>query len=347
MENKKMIDFRSDTVTKPTDEMRAAMMTALVGDDVFCDDPTINELEALGAKMLGKEAALFVASGTMGNQLAVMTHMARGQEFIIGEEYHIVSHENKSYAMLSGVSANVLRTENGVMIPSLVKSYIRDDSELQAPEVGLICMENALSNGTVSPVSVMREVYEVAHEKNVPVHLDGARIFNAATALGVDVKELADTADTVMLCLSKGLCSPVGSLLVGSREFIAKARKNRKRLGGGMRQIGILGACGIISLEKMTKRVHIDHENAKYLAEKFMNLKGVTLDPQYVQINMVFFKADWADEIKVSLEQKLFDKGILSLGEDGGWYRFVTHNDVTKEDIDYTYDVLAEIVGTK
>ncbi len=345
MENKRFIDYRSDTVTRPTPKMREAMANAIVGDDVFQDDYTIQKLENLGASILGKEAGLFVASGTMGNQIAVMTHMGRGQEMVIGEGYHIVSHENKSYAMLSGVSANELKTDNGVLYPELVKAAIRDDSDLLQPEVGLVCMENTIGNGCVAPLSVMKEVYNIAKEKNVPVHLDGARLFNAATALGVEAIELANCADTVMICLSKGLGAPVGSLLVGSKAFIAKARKNRKRLGGGMRQVGILGAAGIIALEEMTKRLHIDHDNAKYMAEGFAKMEGVELDLNHVQTNMVFFKASWSDEIKNTIVEKLEAQGILSFGETDGWFRYVTHNDITREDIDYTLEKIREIIA--
>jgi len=337
------IDLRSDTVTQPTDEMREAMAKAIVGDDVYGDDPTVCLLEKKAAVYAGKEAALFVPSGTMGNQLAVMTHTKRGNEIIAEENCHIIQHEVGAVAILSSAMVRTIRGEKGVMNPQDVLNAIRGN-DIHYPETGLICMENALSNGTVVPLEVMKEIYTIARNHNIPVHLDGARLFNAAAYLGVDAAQITQYTDSVMFCLSKGMCAPVGSMLAGSKEFIEKARKNRKILGGGMRQAGILAAAGLIALEKMSKRLHIDHENAKYLAERLMSIPGIKLDYKDVQIDMVFFDMEETGISSDKLVDELFKKGIKINGAEGGLMRFVTNNDVTREDIDYTVQCIKELV---
>ncbi|HOS69515.1 MAG TPA: low-specificity L-threonine aldolase [Bacillota bacterium] len=337
------IDLRSDTVTQPTDEMREAMAKAIVGDDVYGDDPTVCLLEKKAAEYAGKEAALFVPSGTMGNQLAVMTHTKRGNEIIAEENCHIIQHEVGAVAILSSAMVRTIRGEKGVMNPQDVLNAIRGN-DIHYPETGLICMENALSNGTVVPLEVMKEIYTIARNHNIPVHLDGARLFNAAAYLGVDAAQITQYTDSVMFCLSKGMCAPVGSMLAGSKEFIEKARKNRKILGGGMRQAGILAAAGLIALEKMSKRLHIDHENAKYLAERLMSIPGIKLDYKDVQIDMVFFDMEETGISSDKLVDELFKKGIKINGAEGGLMRFVTNNDVTREDIDYTVQCIKELV---
>ena len=337
------IDLRSDTVTQPTDEMREAMAKAIVGDDVYGDDPTVCLLEKKAAEYAGKEAALFVPSGTMGNQLAVMTHTKRGNEIIAEENCHIIQHEVGAVAILSSAMVRTIRGEKGVMNPQDVLKAIRGN-DIHYPETGLICMENALSNGTVVPLEVMKEIYTIARNHNIPVHLDGARLFNAAAYLGVDAAQITQYTDSVMFCLSKGMCAPVGSMLAGSKEFIEKARKNRKILGGGMRQAGILAAAGLIALEKMSKRLHIDHENAKYLAERLMSIPGIKLDYKDVQIDMVFFDMEETGISSDKLVDELFKKGIKINGAEGGLMRFVTNNDVTREDIDYTVQCIKELV---
>jgi len=337
------IDLRSDTVTQPTDEMREAMAKAIVGDDVYGDDPTVNLLEEKAAEYAGKEAALFVPSGTMGNQLAVMTHTKRGNEIIAEENCHIIQHEVGAVAILSGAMVRTIRGEKGVMNPQDVLKAIRGN-DIHYPETGLICMENALSNGTVVPLEVMKEIYTIAKGHNIPVHLDGARLFNAAAYLEVNAAQITQYTDSVMFCLSKGLCAPVGSMLAGSKEFIEKARKNRKILGGGMRQAGILAAAGLIALEKMSKRIHIDHENAKYLAERLMSIPGIKLNYDDVHIDMVFFDMEETGISSDKLVDQLFKKGIKINGAEGGLMRFVTNNDVTREDIDYTVQCMKELV---
>lgn len=338
------IDLRSDTVTMPTDEMRKAMFEAEVGDDVYGDDPTINALEKMAAEMVGKEAALFVTSGTMGNQLGVMTHTTRGDEVILGENAHIAVHEVGATAVLSGVQLRTIKSSDDILYPEAVERAIRVD-DIHEPRTGLICLENALANGTVVPLDVMKGVYDVAKLHNIPVHLDGARLFNAATALGCTAKDITQYTDSVQFCLSKGLCAPVGSILTGSKEFIKKARKNRKLLGGGMRQAGFLAAAGIIALEKMTKRLGEDHENAKYLGKRLLEIPGIELDLEKIQINMVFFKLNRPGFDSRSLVSKLFEKGIKINGEDAGLFRFVTNNDVTKKDIDFVIDTMKEVLS--
>jgi len=337
------IDLRSDTVTQPTDEMREAMAKAIVGDDVYGDDPTICLLEKKAAEYAGKEAALFVPSGTMGNQLAVMTHTRRGNEVIAGENSHIVQHEVGATAVLSGVQLKTIKGEKGVMEPQAVLRAIRDN-DIHCPETGLICMENALSNGTVVPLATMKEIYSIAKKHNLPVHLDGARLFNAAAFLGVEAAQITQYTDSVMFCLSKGLCAPVGSMLAGSKQFIERARKNRKLLGGGMRQAGILAAAGLIALEKMTTRLHMDHDNAKYLAKRLAEIPGIKLLNEDIHINMVFFSIEETGISSDRLVEGLFEKGIKINGVEDGQMRYVTNNDVTKEDIDYTIQCMKEIV---
>lgn len=337
------IDLRSDTVTQPTDEMREAMAKAIVGDDVYGDDPTMCLLEEKAAEYAGKEAAIFVPSGTMGNQLGVMTHTKRGDEIIAEENCHIVQHEVGATAVLSGVHLRTVKGHKGIMDPKDVEKAIREN-DIHYPETGLICMENALSNGTVVPLERMKEIYDIAKKHNLPVHLDGARLFNAATALGVEAKQITQYTDSVMFCLSKGLCAPVGSMLAGSKEYIGRARKNRKLLGGGMRQVGILAAAGLLALEKMSKRLVEDHENAKYLAKRLQEIPGIKLTPEDVHINMVFFNMEETGVSSDRLVKELFEKGIKINGVEDGLMRFVTNNDVSKEDIDYTIQCMKEIM---
>ncbi len=298
-------DFRSDTVTVPTEEMRKAMVEAVVGDDVYGDDPTVRDLEILAADMLGKQAALFVPSGTFGNQLSILTHTFRGDEVIVARNCHIVAHETGASAVIAGVQLAYYEDENGCVKPEKIEKLIRPE-DLHYPRTGLICFENAHMNGAVIPLELMKENYEMAKKHGVPVHLDGARIFNAAVSLRSDPSQIAQYADSVMFCLSKGLCSPIGSMLVGSTEFIKKARKNRKIMGGALRQAGILAASGLVSLKHMVKRLGDDHENAKYLAEKLDSSHLVTVLKDRLDINMVFCKIDIPMEKEEKIVKSLF-----------------------------------------
>ena len=339
----KYIDLRSDTVTMPTDEMREKMANAPVGDDVYGDDPTVNELERLAAQIVGKEAALFVPSGTFGNQLALLTHTKRGDEVVLEQNAHIVIHEVGGSAVIAGVQLRTIQGKNGAMDPNLVEKAIRPD-DIHMPKTGLICVEEAHGCGAVVPINNLIAIKEVANRHNIPIHMDGARVFNAAAALKVDVKEITRNCDSVMFCLSKGLCAPVGSILAGNKEFIDIARKNRKLMGGGLRQAGILAAAGIIALEKMADRLHIDHGNADYMASKLSEIKGINVDFSRRDINMIFFTIDEGLVEDNVLVESLLNACIKINGIEDGEYRFVTNNGVTKEDIDFAVNKLKEIM---
>ena len=316
-------DFRSDTVTLPTERMREAMFHAVVGDDVYGDDPTVKQLEEISARRLGKEAALFVPSGTFGNQLAILTHTKRGDEVILGDSCHIVMHEVGAAALISGVQLRQVPTKHGSMNPLDVKRFIRTD-DIHYPDTGLICVENAHSSGTVIKLSEMKSIYDLAKANKIPVHLDGARLFNASHALNVSPLELAEQADSIMFCLSKGLCAPVGSMLVGNKAFIDRARKNRKLLGGGLRQAGFLAAAGIVALDEMTDRLIHDHENAKMLAEGLSEIEGITVLDDRIDINMVFCKIR-LKQTEETFVASLLERGIKVNGSEEGEFRFVTN----------------------
>jgi threonine aldolase len=337
----KFIDLRSDTVTEPTEEMRKEMAVAVVGDDVYDDDPTMKKLEKLAAEMVGKEDALFVPSGTFGNQLCVLTHTKRGNEVLIPENNHIVLHEVGASAVIAGVQLRFVKSNKGSIDIESLKNLIRED-DIHYPETGLICMENAHGSGKVVSIDNMRKVYEIAKENDIPVHLDGARIFNAAAHLNVKASEIAKYADSVMFCLSKGLCSPVGSIVAGSKEFIERAKKNRKLMGGGMRQAGILAAAGIVSLKKMTKRLSEDHENADYLANKLKKFDFIKIFEDRRDINMVFFKIEKNDFNEEDFINFLYKNNIkVNPTEDGEW-RFVTHYWIDKEKINFVIEKIKE-----
>lgn len=338
------IDLRSDTVTQPTQAMRDAMYVAEVGDDVYGDDPTVSKLESLAAELLGKEQALFVPSGTMGNQLAIMTHTRRGDEVICSDEAHILVHEVGAAAVLSNVTLRQLHFENGMFETGMIEHAIRSE-DIHEPPTSLICIENALSNGRVLPRQTMAEIYAVAQRRGLPVHLDGARIYNAAVALGLPVKELTQYADTVSCCLSKGLCAPVGTMLAGSAAFITRARKNRKLLGGGMRQAGILAAAGILAMTHMADRLQEDHDNAKYMARLLQDIPGVTLDMDSVEINMVWLRVDAPEDTLNNVQARMLRRGIKINGIMEGMFRFVTSNDVSRADVETAVRVFAEVLA--
>lgn len=340
----KMIDLRSDTVTKPTDEMRNAMFKAEVGDDVYGDDPTVNELERISAEIVGKEKALFVPSGTFGNQLAVMTHTRRGDEIILESNSHIIMHEVGACSVIGGVQVRAIQGKNGTMDPKDVERAIRDD-DIHFPNTGLICVENAHSCGSVIDISNMKEIKELGEAQNIPVHLDGARVFNAAKSLKVDVKEIVKYTDSVMFCLSKGLGAPIGSILAGSNDFIKKARKNRKLMGGGLRQAGVIAAAGIVAIEKMIDRLDEDHQNSKYLARELDRLKGVKVKFDRNDINMIFFELD--DEIigENKFVSEMLKRNIKINGKEDGEYRYVTSKDINRDDINYILNQMKEILN--
>lgn len=319
----KKYDFRSDTVTKPTQKMREAIFSADVGDDVYGDDPTVIKLEKLSAEMLGKEAALFIPSGTFGNQLALLTHTKRGDEVILGDFCHIVMHEVGAAAVIAGVQLRTVPAENGYMCIETIKRMIREE-DIHYPDTGLICVENAHSSGKVVDLNHLEQIKKVAEENNIPVHMDGARLFNAAAALGVKASEIAKHADSIMFCLSKGLCAPVGSMLVGTHEFVEKARKNRKLMGGGMRQAGVIAAAGIVALEEMVERLSDDHNNAKLLARLLSEVDAIKVKNDYLDINMVFCEIDGINNDN-DFVAALDERGFLINGPELGEYRFVTN----------------------
>lgn len=331
------IDLRSDTVTQPTQAMRDAMATAVVGDDVFEDDPTLKELEAYAAERLGKEAALFVTSGMQGNACALMAHTRRSDCVIIDPHSHIAEHEAGSYGQLAGVSLRYPQTVNGTMEPTSVRACLTDDSDVQVAPATLVVVENAHSSGAVVSLDNMREIYQIAHEKGASVHLDGARLFNAATALGIaDVRELTQYCDTVMCCLSKGLCAPVGSVLAGPKDVIWRARRARRILGGGMRQGGFLAAAGLVALRDMTGRLQEDHDNAKFLASALDSIDGVQVFHDRLDIDMVFFTTDWDEEKAARYPAYMLEHGVKVTGCMGGEYRMVCHHGITRVDCEQT-----------
>jgi threonine aldolase len=304
------------------------MANAEVGDDVYGDDPTVNRLEKLGAEMAGKEAAVFVPSGTFGNQLALFTWCKRGTEVILGDECHIVQHEAGAASVIAAVQLRTIEAPDGALRPDAIRQRLRK-ADLHAPATSLICLENAHSLGRVVRLEDMDAVAAVAGQWGLPVHLDGARLFNAAVALGVDAREIAARADSVMFCLSKGLCAPVGSLLAGTRDFVEAARLKRKIMGGGMRQAGILAAAGIVALREQTALLAGDHGRAKYLARELAAIPGIAVNPGDVDINMVFFAfAPARDEGVAGEIVALFAKRGIKIGapDRNGTFRFVTHH---------------------
>jgi threonine aldolase len=325
------IDLRSDTVTLPTPAMREAMYRAELGDDVFGEDPTVNRLEALAAERVGKEAALFVASGTMGNLVAILTHCGRGDEAIMGDQCHTFHYEVGGASALGGVHVRTVPNGEGLPALSDIEAAIRPD-DIHDPPTRLLCLENTHNRcgGTVIHPGPFRTVCDLAHRHGIAVHLDGARIFNAALAAGCDVRELTAPADSVMFCLSKGLAAPVGSLLAGSADFILRARKNRKMVGGGMRQAGVLAAAGLVALTQMVARLAEDHANARLLAEGLAAIPGVTIDLRRVQTNIVLFEV--ADPL--GFVDRLQAEGVLAIYFGGKTIRLVTHYGITRSDVE-------------
>lgn len=340
------IDLRSDTVTRPTDEMRRAMATARVGDDVYGEDPTVRELEEMGAHMLGKEAALFMASGTMGNQVAILSHTNRGDEIVVDSNAHIFIYEAGAPAVLSGVQVRTIDGLRGYMTPAQIKSVYRGH-DIHAPVSRLFCLENThnRAGGTVVAPAQVREMAETAHELGMQVHLDGARIFNASMALGVPASELAGPCDSVMFCLSKGLAAPVGSLLAGTRSFVERARKYRKMLGGGMRQVGVLAAAGKVALTEMVGRLADDHQNARLLAEGLAALPGLHIDLATVQTNIVVVDVGQTGMTPDRFTAALEEKGVLAVTFGSSHVRMVTHKDVSREDVAATVEIVGAMLG--
>ncbi len=338
------IDLRSDTVTRPTPAMREAMATADVGDDVYGEDPTVLRLETCAAEIFGKEAALFVPTGTMGNQIAVRLHTTHGQEVICERRAHLVDWEMAMVSAFSGCQLRQVEGVRGVLSWDAIASAVAPSIYYRA-QTGLLALENThnMAGGTVTPLAVLEEIWAGARDRGLPVHLDGARVFNAATALGLPVSTMTRGFDTVMFCLSKGLCAPVGSLLVGTRALIERGRSIRKMLGGGMRQAGVLAAAGLIAIEEMPARLHEDHANAKWLAEQVAALPGCDIDLATVQTNIVIFRPLQlpASQVVAGLKEHGIRCGTAGADE----VRFVTHRDVDRAGCRAAIEALRELLS--
>ena len=337
-------DFRSDTVTRPTEKMREAMAAAVVGDDVLGDDPTVQKLEGLAAEIMGKEAALFCPSGTMANSIAVKMWTGALEEVIVEERSHIYNMESTHMTFISGVTPRPVRSERGAMDPRDVVAAVRKPN-VHTPQTTLVCLENTHNNwgGAVIPLENFKAIRKVADEHGLKVHLDGARIFNAGVASGVPVKEFANEVDSLQFCLSKGLAAPVGSMLVANRERIEFGRRLRKALGGGMRQVGVLAAPGIIALTEMVGRLKDDHVRAKTLAKGITGLPGIKIDPATVETDIIIFGFEHPTITVPAMLERMKEKGILALAVLGG-IRMVTHKDVGDEDVDRAIKAFREIL---
>jgi threonine aldolase len=342
------VDLRSDTVTKPTPEMREAMATAEVGDDVYGDDPTVNQLQVLAADMLGKETSLFVPSGTMGNLLALLVHCQRGDEVILGNQSHVYVNEAGGMSALGGIHPRPIpnQADGSLALDDILASIQTED--VHHTITRLICLENTQNICGGIPLSAVytRQVGELAHRNNLLLHIDGARIFNAAIAQDVSVKELAAPADSVMFCLSKGLVSPIGSMLVGTRKFITRARHLRKMLGGGMRQVGIVAAAGLISLEKMVDRLKDDHARARTLADGLRKIKGVFVDSGSPHTNMVYVHLDDSISLNgIQIRDEMKKLGVLVDIENSRRFRLVTHYWVDDKAVDTAVKAFAKVLS--
>jgi len=342
-----LIDLRSDTVTHPTPAMRAAMAQAEVGDDVYNDDPTVHRLEEKAALLTGHAAALFVPSGTMGNLLALLTHCVRSNEIIVGDRSHIYLNEVGGMAALVGAQACPIPTQpDGTLRVEDLLAAIRAE-DVHHPRTRLICLENTHNACGAVPLSAAytQQVADLAHERGLKLHIDGARLFNAAVALGVSASALAAPADSVMFCLSKGLAAPIGSMLCGSAEFIAEARRYRKMVGGGMRQVGVIAIAGLLALDTMIERLEDDHANARLLARGLSSIAGVQLDPAEPQTNMVYFKLSPSVTVTPrQIVEHLRPRGIVLEPGDSGRFRLVTHTWVSAADVEKVVQAMGEVV---
>jgi threonine aldolase len=342
-----IVDLRSDTVTRPSAAMRRAMYEAEVGDDVYREDPTVNRLQERAAEVFGREAGLYVPTGTMGNQAALKVHGKPGQEVICEARAHIYNFEMGTVAAFAGLVPRTIWAEDGILKWEMIAPYVRGRNDHRA-RTALVELENTsnLAGGSVYPPEVFDDIADRAHAAGVPVHLDGARIFNASVAVGRPVAELARKADSVMFCFSKGLGAPVGSMLVGSKEFIEEARIARKMLGGGMRQAGILAAAALIALEEGPKRLHLDHENAKFLARGLAEIPGIKIEPEKVVSNILFFDVSGGGLTAPEVSQRLKAKNVLANASDARLIRMVTHLDVDRAGCERALQALRQIVAT-
>ena len=343
----RQVDLRSDTLTRPTPSMLKAMAEAQVGDDVFGEDPTVNKLEQMSADRLGKEAALFVASGTMGNLVSLLAHCGRGEEIILGNLSHTFFFEQGGSAAVGGIHPRTVQNQtDGTLALSEIESAVRSDN-IHFPLSRLIVLENThnLCGGHPLDTDYMQAVGDIARRHGLKIHVDGARFFNAAVALGVQVEKLAAEADSVSFCLSKGLAAPVGSVVCGSRDFISRARRARKVLGGGMRQAGVLAAAGIVALNEMVDRLADDHANARKLAEGLAEMPGLSIDPSLIKTDIVYFEVKREDMTVEQLVNRLEEQGVRMLPVGPGRIRAVTHYHITSEDIDYALASFSKVLA--
>ena len=338
----RVVDLRSDTVTHPSPEMRRAMYEAELGDDVYGEDPTLNALEAKAAERLGKEAAVFVASGTMGNLVSVLSHAQRGDEIILGNKAHIFRSEAGGASALGGVSFHTIpNDERGMLDLDDIQAAVRPNDP-HMPRTALVCLENTqnMCGGATLTQDDMKSVADVAHANGIPVHVDGARIFNAAVALEAPVSELVKDVDSVTFCLSKGLSCPIGSIIVGSEDYILEARRWRKMVGGSMRQVGVIAAAGLVALDNMVERLAEDHSNARKLAYGLAEIRGISIEPDALPTNLVFFDVERED--RDELHRQLVERGVKGGGGQKRW-RYVTHYGITESDIDYTLETVRDV----
>jgi threonine aldolase len=344
--NDKIIDLRSDTVTKPSAAMRRAMAEAEVGDDVYIEDPTVNRLQARAAEVFGREAGLFVPSGSMGNLTCIMAQTRHGQEVICEAAGHVYNYEMASISALGGVLPRVIPTEDGIMTWEQIAPAIREKAYYR-PQTALVALENThnMAGGTVYPTRLAHAICDKAHEAGLKVHLDGARVFNAAVHLGQSVAQMTKKFDSVQFCFSKGLGAPVGSMIVGSKDFIEHCRVIRKMLGGGMRQVGVLAAAALIALEEGPKRLHVDHENAKFLAQGLANIPRIRIQPEKVQTNIVLYDVGETGLTSMEFLKRLGERQVLGGPVDNRRVRMVTHLDVDRNDIEQALKVIGAVVG--
>jgi threonine aldolase len=344
----KIIDLRSDTVTKPSPAMRQAMAEAEVGDDVYLEDPSVNRLQARAAEIFGREAGLFVPSGSMGNLACIMAQAERGQEVICEAAGHVYNYEMGSMSALGGVLPRVIPTEDGIMTWQQIAPAIREKAYYR-PQTALVALENThnMAGGTVYPSALAREICDGAHKAGLKVHLDGARVFNAAAYLNESVATMTEKFDSVQFCFSKGLGAPVGSMIVGSKDFIERCRVIRKLLGGGMRQAGVLAAAALVALEEGPKRLYIDHENARVLAKGLARIPGLKIEPEKVQTNIVVYDISASGLSSTQFLKKLGQRKVLGGPIDARRVRMVTHLDVDRDDIEQALRIIGEVVGAR
>ena len=343
----RIIDLRSDTVTKPSPAMRRAMAEAEVGDDVYLEDPTVNRLQARSAEIFGREAGLFVPSGSMGNLACIMAQAERGQEVVCEAAGHIYNYEMASMSALGGVLPRVIPTETGILSWEQIARAIRETAYYR-PQTALVALENThnMAGGTVYPTPLAHEICDKAHEAGLKVHLDGARVFNAATYLRERVAAMTEKFDSVQFCFSKSLGAPVGSMIVGSKDFIERCRIIRKMLGGGMRQAGVLAAAALVALEEGPKRLHVDHENAQVLAQGLAQIRGIKIQPEKIRTNIVLYDVGEGGLTSTQFLKKLAERKVLGGPVDARRVRMVTHLDVDRSDVEQALKIIAEVVGS-